>query len=264
MFSCPTFKKVEFVDLLVNAPYYGHLLNVHGVIGFKKINISEAQQQELCRRLGDFVNWIPNTNYSSLPIDPYYETLETELLNKKPKQKLLCEWSMNITRQVPSVGSILNNVVFQCDKRNGSTLLIDMRKVFNLLKNEWREFVRQIIWIEIDTGISRQMVEKHRNTNQEILIFSTEFSSDLEIRKQYKFVIGDQEINEEQTQLLKEVFDYILEMIHICNLNILEEWKWDEKDLLIVDDSCMLQATKGGFKYGSRIIHKQICTVSNF
>jgi alpha-ketoglutarate-dependent taurine dioxygenase len=260
MFSCPTFKKVEFIDLLVNAPYYGHLLNVHGVIGFKKIHITEAQQQELCRRIGDFAKWVPNTNNPTPITEPYYETLELELQNKKPKQKLVCEWSMGITRQPPSVGSVLNNVVFQCDKKHGSTLLIDMRKVFNLLKEEFKQFARQVVWVEVATGISRQMVEKHRNTNQEILIFSTEFNSESGEDKRYKFFVDGEEINKEQRLLLQEIFDQIVDIIYICNLNILEEWKWEEKDLLIVDDSCMFQATKSGFKYGSRIIHKQICT----
>ena len=66
MFSCPKFKKIEFIDLLVNASYYGHLLNIHGAVGFKKLNINEGQQHELARRLGDFVNWVPNTKNPNL------------------------------------------------------------------------------------------------------------------------------------------------------------------------------------------------------
>ena len=168
MFSCPTFKKVEFVDLLVNAPYYGHLLNVSGAIGFKKLNINEAQQQELARRLGDFVNWFPNTHFPNLIDNPFYETLEVELQNKKSRNEMIVEWSMDITKQSPIAGVLLNNVLFQCDKRSGSTLLVDMRKVYNLLKPKWQEFVDQIEWVDQETKISRKMVELHRNTNQKI------------------------------------------------------------------------------------------------
>ena len=85
MFSCPTFKKIEFIDLLVNAPYYGHLLNVHGVLAFKEICISEAQQNELCRRLGDLVNWVPNS-YEPTPLrEPFSESFELQLKKEKLK-----------------------------------------------------------------------------------------------------------------------------------------------------------------------------------
>lgn len=262
MFSCPTFKKIEFIDLLVNAPYYGHLLNISGAIGFKKLNINEAQQQELARRLGDFVNWFPNTKFSDLIENPYYETLAIELQNKKSRNEMIVEWSMDITRQSKIAGVLLNNVLFQCDKRAGSTLLIDMRKVYNLLKPEWKKFVDQIEWVDQETKIFRKMVELHRNTNQKILIFSTEFCSFLYENPRYKFFINGKELRSKQKTILSEILVEILDIIHICNLNILEEWKWNEKDLLIVDGSCMLQATKGGFKYGSRVIHKQVCVTT--
>lgn len=262
MFSCPTFKKVEFVDLLVNAPYYGHLLNVYGAVGFKKLNITEAQQQELARRLGDFANWSPNTQSPNFVDIPYYETLEVELKNKKSRNELIVEWSMDITRQSPIAGVLLNNVIFQCDKRAGSTLLIDMRKVYELLKPEWRQLVDQIEWVDKETNICRRMVELHRNTNQKILLFSTEFSDLSSDSPRYKFFINGIELSDEEKMILLEIISGVLDIIHICNLNILEEWKWNEKDLLIVDGSCMLQATKGGFKYGSRVIHKQICVAT--
>jgi hypothetical protein len=262
MFSCPTFKKVEFIDLLVNASYYAHLLNVYGAVGFKKINVTPAQQQELCRRLGDFVNWIPNSKFPTPSVEQYVQTLELELQSKKPRQKFLTELTMDITSQPASVGSILNNTVFQCNKKSGSTVLIDMRKVFNLLGAERKEVVNKIVWLDSETGISRLMVENHRNTNQKILIFSTEFSSGLDKDSRYRFFLDGDEVNQEQKKILKEIFDEILDIIHICNLNILEEWKWDEKDLLIIDDSCMMQATKGAFKYGSRIMIHQKCTAN--
>ena len=262
MFSCPTFKKVEFVDLLVNAPYYGHLLNIYGAIGFKKLNITEAQQQELARRLGDFVNWFPNTQSPDLIDDPYYETLEVELQNKKSRNEMIVEWSMDITRRSPIAGMLLNNVIFQCDKRAGSSLLVDMRKVYELLKPEWRQFIDQIEWVDKETKISRRMVELHRNTNQKILLFSTEFGDLSDEHPRYKFFINREELSDEEKKVFLKIIAEILDIIHVCNLNILEEWKWNEKDLLIVDGSCMLQATKGGFKYGSRVIHKQVCVAT--
>jgi hypothetical protein len=264
MFSCPTFKKVEFVDLLINAPYYGHLLNVSGAIGFKKINITEAQQYELARRLGDVVNWLPNSEYSDPPIPPMYETFESELSNKTPRKKLLVEWDMGLTQQNQSVGSLINNIVFSCSKQSGSTLMIDMRRIFSLLKHDfWKTFISQISWVNTQTKINGRLVKNHRNTNQPILQFSDDFvvqsNSQTQLNSNYKFFIDGRELDQEEIKLLIEIMDNIIDHIYVCNLNLIEEWTWDEKDLLILDNSCMLQATKGGFKLGARITHIQKC-----
>jgi alpha-ketoglutarate-dependent taurine dioxygenase len=265
MLSCPTFKKVEFIDLLVNAQYYGHLLNVHGVIGFKKINITEAQQYELSRRLGDFVNWVPNTSNSTSLIEPRYEKLESEIANKPKKQKLLVEWNMNQADKIRSVGSVISNTVFSCDRRAGSTLLMDMRKVFDLIQNEeWKEFISRIAWHDNETGISRSLVETHRNTNQKILMFFNELvvqsHSKTEINPRYRFFYKGEELDSEQKDMFVEIVKSMFEIIYVSNLDLIEEWKWNEKDLLIVDDSCMRQATKGGFRVGARVMIHQKCT----
>ena len=267
MFSCPTFKKIEFIDLLVNAQYYGHLLNVHGVIGFKKININEAQQYELSRRLGDFVNWIPNSSNPKPLIEPRYEKLELEIANKPKKQKLLVEWNMNQADKIRSVGSVMNNIIFSCDRKAGSTLLMDMRKVFNLIPNEeWKEFISRIAWYDTETGISRGLVETHRNTNQKILMFFNElviqFDSKTEINPRYRFFHNGEELDSEQKDMFVEIVENMFEIIYVSNLDLIEEWKWNEKDLLIVDDSCMRQATKGGFRVGARVMIHQKCTAT--
>jgi hypothetical protein len=265
MFSCPKFKKIEFIDLLVNASYYGHLLNIHGAVGFKKLNITEGQQHELARRLGDFVNWVPNTKNPNLVFESFHETLELEIINKPPKQKLLVEWNMGQRDEVRSVGSILNNINFGCDKRSGSTLLMDMRKVFDLIQfQEWKDFLSEVKWVDRETGLSRNLVEIHRNTKQKILMFFDELviehDSKTKPNPRYKFFVYGEEIDSEQKDLFVQIINSVFEIIYVCNLNLLEEWQWNEKDLLIVDDSCMRKATKGGFKYGSRIMIHQKCS----
>lgn len=263
MFSCPIFQKVEFIDLLVNAPYYGHLLNVHGVLAFPKINISGAQQNELCRRLGDFVNWVPNSN-NPVPLkEPFIESFEPELTSKKKKTPFLTEFSMNVLDRNPSVGSVLNN--FGRTERAGSILLADMRKVFNSISTtERKEFISKIVWLEVNTNVVRRMVEYHRNTNQKILLYNSFFKKESETEK-YRFFIDGKEINEEQRLLLSEIFQEIDEMLYVCNLYIVEEWKWKDKDLLIIDDSCMMRATKAKrtMRHGDYLSRHQICTATN-
>lgn len=263
MFSCPTFQQVEFIDLLVNAPYYGHLLNVHGVLAFREIGISEGQQNELCRRLGDFVNWVPNSNNATPLREPFYESFELELTNRKIKKPLLTEFSMNVLDQNPSVGSVLNNR--RSNQRAGSILFADMRKVFNLISTtERKEFISKIVWLEVNTNVVRRMVEYHRNTNQKILLYNSVFEKGSENEK-YRFFIDGQEISQEQRLLLSEIFKEINEILFVCNLYVLEEWKWKEKDLLIIDDSCMMRATKAKrtMRHGDYVGKHQICTAIN-
>ena len=263
MFSCPTFQQVEFIDLLVNAPYYGHLLNVHGVLAFKEIGISEAQQNELCRRLGDLVNWVPNSHEPTPLREPFSESFELQLKKRKVKKPLLTEFSMNVLDRNPPVGSVLNNL--RGNQRAGSVLLIDMRKVFNLISTtERKEFISKIVWLEVNTNVVRRMVEHHRNTNQKILLYHSTFEKGSETEK-YRFFIDGKEINQEQRLFLSEIFKEINEILFVCNLHVLEEWTWKEKDLLIIDDSCMMRATKAKrtMKHGDYVGTHQICTAIN-
>ena len=263
MFSCPTFQQVEFIDLLVNAPYYGHLLNVHGVLAFKKIGISEAQQNELCRRLGDFVNWVPNSHNPTPLREPFYESFESELTNRKVNKTLLTEFSMNVLDQPPSVGSVLNNR--RSNQRAGSILLIDMRKVFNLISTiERKDFLSKIVWLEVNTNVVRRLVEYHRNTNQKILLYHSAFEKGSETEK-YRFFIDGQELDEKQRLFLSDIFQEVNEILFVCNLHVLEEWVWKEKDLLIVDESCMIKATKAKrtMRPGDYVGKHQICTAIN-
>lgn len=247
--------ETSFDEVMKNINFYINSFKNDGILIFKKINISEQQQVQLLKKMGDICNWYPNST-----VDMYTKYIEnhTNLLKKTKgcTDRMILEYHLEcMNYQEPQHAGIWNMIKFKCSRDSGKTSFINSTYILNQLPQEYVDFLRRASILHIHSGIYRPeslhyphpALMRHPLTNAEILRI------DYKLGKFQKLFSINNQLPSKKDVLL---FDNII--LDICNIIYARSesddvwYSWDEGDVIIPDLLLMYHAVSGGFDFNER------------
>jgi hypothetical protein len=271
----PTYNDLTVKDVVLNKQFYLEELTKNKLIGFKKLNLTTDEYKELVLEIC-FLNKKNNENFYLAEknnhqnlYQPNKETLSKSKIDSFKK------WCMHVDIDVTlsSSNNILENNLhtsyvsmymrtFNCDKTSGKTLLLDLTKLYNNCPNHFRSLL-------LDAKLEHHLAEpeefnlntemhvvKNCNTSvpviffplrthpltKETILFWPTYSS-------AKLQGGSKPWFEEFKKWIKEQLD---------DSNNWHTWEWDEGDVLIFDNRCMIHTFTPGWTPDERVFDQII------
>jgi hypothetical protein len=279
------FENLSFNQILDNKEYYQKKIIDNKLIGFKKIQLSDNEHEKIASTITgvDEFYWIKKYNHHTL-YQPDKETATKEDI------KNFRDWCMHldVTPIIDKSNNILDNnshssyvsmnmKTFKCDKKYGKTVFLDLIKLNNfcpdyfkqkLLKSKLEYHISkakdfnidapkklEVNRAEYDSDLEAEIANAkidpisgifyafrtHPVTKETILFWPTYLSSQL--------VGGSKPWFEEFKLWIKSYLDEESNWI---------EWLWDEGDILIFDNKCMLHSFTPGWKPEERVFSQII------
>lgn len=252
--------KTTLEEVIENIDFYINSFKIDGILIFKKLNISEQQQINLLKKLGDLCNWYPNnttdmyTRYTEN--HSHLLSISDEMINTGP-QEILLNYHLECTNYLePQHAAVWNMTNFKCAKGSGKTSFINSMYVLKQLPDEYIDFLRRSYVLHIHSGVyepdkmhyPHKALPVHPLTNREIL--RIDYQPTISYQKLFSV---DNQLPSKKDQLL---FDKIIDLVRSV---ILEKSKsedvwysWDEGDVLVPDLLLMYHAVRGGFGFNER------------
>jgi alpha-ketoglutarate-dependent taurine dioxygenase len=229
------------------------------IIAFRGANCSESEQQKLMTLLGDALGWWPNSLESDNPF--YYETHHRTMSEERASDKssMMLGWHLEhvTNKDLIYVSALwcMNN--FKCDPQSGTTLFVDVVKIFESLPEEDRVFLEGII-VEAtpvkagnaagnDTG-RYKFIAPH-------WVLGIGVPRPILTRSHDNRVVSlhGKEPSEEESHRFDVLCDHIIDQV-ISNEDIRYVHSWEEGDMLLLDIFRNAHAVTGGFNQGDRTL----------
>ena len=248
--------------------YIDKFLN-EAIVGFKNLNLTEQQQRTILCKIGDKLNFLPNSKYQ---IGHRYVEAHDNALTvypNKSKEQLVVLWHVEhcSLAHSPFIG-VWNMTKHECSSDCGNTLFIDSWEMYNSMPQKWREFLDKC---EIKDIMSGALAESFHETSEfESLdghtyksvsrkaIHTDPITGIKSIRLNcipvYERLISfdGQKPTEEQQTELNAITQMYRHKIHNETDKYCQVWSWEKGDLVIPNLARMLHAVRGGFNYGER------------
>lgn len=223
----------------------------NSIVGIRGIRLTEEEQLQLVKDLGDIAGWVPNN--SDTFSHKYIENHSSNSSVKKSTgDQIILSWHLehvDYDEYIPLVAGVWNMRVFNCDPESGKTYFIDSRKIFKYLFSEKeKEFLRRCkaTWVEDDSDGEKyrnyvNAVQNHWKTSEEQIRIELYHSSGTEL-----YLIDGREPNlEEKTEFFNLVKKFEYEVFNNEEIRIIH--RWEEGDILIPDLFSLAHAVTGGF-----------------
>jgi len=250
-----------------------------GFLHFKNLNPTKQQEWDIMCAIGDVVGWNPNSALSNDPIPPYLpahdesHSVSFQTWGIKPtKDQMLIPWHMEHPHKLnPPIGVLWHMIKFECSSTSGKTYLVNMRKMFEELPEDWKSFLinseifsfystnpQGIINAESQESkvALRKIVVPHFYTKENTLRMSF-FEKETIHKNKGKIV------DLEETSKFIEIQNYIKNHL-ILDGHLIKKISWQKGDVVIADLFTMAHCVMGGFKEGTRVLSRIWCYKNHF
>lgn len=248
--------------------YIDKFLN-EAIVGFKSLNLTEQQQRTLLCKIGDKLNFLPNSKY---PKGHRYVEAHDNALSifpNKSKDELVVLWHIehcSVTHS-PFIG-VWNMTKHNCSSESGNTLFIDSWEIYKKFPKPWQDFLDKCEIMDIMRGKLAENFDENSEFNSldghtyksvpRKAIFTDPITGIKSIRINcilvYEKLVsfdGRKPTVDEQN-FLNSIIDIYRSKIYNDQDTFCQYWSWEKGDLLIPNLSRMLHAVRGGFNYGER------------
>jgi alpha-ketoglutarate-dependent taurine dioxygenase len=255
---------IEFPGIdavLENVDFYKDKLISDSVICFRNANLTQEEQFLFGKKLGNLIGWHHLNNLSE-----YIEnhSRKAEVLPNGPDD-IIVEWHIEHTYYSnPIVAATWNMYKFNTDNNNGKTYFVDTNVIFEMLSNQEKEFLLDIVitepqfikdaqlkagFLSKNTNLLDQhpIIDKHWLTNKPIIRFMI-------LPEPYMvelFSYKGKDPSEESLNYFKSLIRKIEKMI-MEDESIRIVHRWQEGDLIIPDLFKLAHAVTGGFRSEDR------------
>lgn len=258
-----------YEEIIKNLDKYIDIFLNEAIVGFKKLYLTEQQQRTILCRIGDKLNYLPNSHY---PKGHRYAEAHDNALSvfpNTPKDELVVKWHIehcSVTHS-PFIG-VWNMIKHECSSDSGNTLFIDSWEIYKSLPQDWQQFLDKCDIKDIMEGYLAEDFDEtsefgsldgytYRSVPRKA-IFTDPTTGFKSIRANCitvfeKLISFDgREPTEEEQEKLNTIVDYYREIAMENKDQFWQYWVWDEGDLLIPNLQRMLHAVCGGFNFDER------------
>ena len=223
----------------------------NSIVGIRGVRLTEEEQLQLVRDLGDIAGWFPN---NSEPFNHKY--IENHSANSSVEassnDELILSWHLervDYDEYVLLVAGVWNMRLFNCDPESGKTYFIDSRKVFQkIYSEEEKTFLRgcRAYWVEqTPKGDTRtnyvNIVQPHWKTQEEQIRVELHHMAAIKLHK-----VNNNDPTLEEIAIFESLMKRFAEEVENNeDLRIIHKWK--EGDILIPDLFSLAHAVTGGF-----------------
>lgn len=221
------------------------------IVGIKGLHLTEEEQLQLVKDLGDRAGWFPNNseNFNHKYVENH--SSNSSVANSDGDTVVL-HWHLehvDYDEHIPLVAGVWNMRVFNCDKEAGKTYFIDSRKLYkNIYTDEEKEFLRgcRISWEETYHGDTlhknyANLVQNHWKTGDEQIRIELHQLSSTELYT----IFGDTPTEDQKIRFKELTRRFETEVRENEDLRVVH--RWEEGDILIPDLFSMAHAVTGGF-----------------
>lgn len=235
------FRLSEIVDLQTK----------NSIVGIRGIRLTEEEQLQLVKDLGDIAGWAPNNN------DTFnHKYIENHSSNSSVKRstgdQIILSWHLehvDYDEYIPLIAGVWNMRVFNCDPESGKTYFIDSRKIFkSIYSEEEKNFLRncRAVWTESEPDGKKyvnyvNVIQNHWSTDEEQLRIELHHLAETEL---YLYD-GNSPTPEEKENFLGLIKRFEQEVQTNEDIRIVH--KWEEGDILLPDLFSLAHAVTGGF-----------------
>ena len=221
------------------------------IVCIRGTNATKAEQLEITKRLGDVLDWTPNTKTDFL-----HEYTENHSRNPSAPSSagddIVLSWHIehpDYDNYNPLVAGVWNMQKFTCSSDVGMTYFMDSRDVYEgLFSEEEKDFLRKAesSWVEMyseDREITNnaKVVARHWIDGRELIRLEMH---QLPTVKLFKF--DGQDPTEEQEAFFQKMVSKFVDEVD-TNADLVLAHHWQEGDILIPDLHTMIHAVTGGF-----------------
>lgn len=270
------YKDVTPEYIIENINLYIDDFLLKGFLHFKNLNPTKQQEWDIMCAIGDIVGWNPNSALSNDPIPPYLpahnesHSVSFQAHEKNPlKNEMLIPWHMEHPYRInPPIGVLWHMVKFECSSGSGKTYLVNMKKMFEELPDDWQIFLinseifsfystnSQGIFQEETKVKTRNIVVPHYYTKKNTLRMSF-------FEKETIYKNNGEIASLEHTSKFVEIQNYIRNHL-LLDGHLVEKINWKQGDVVIADLFTMAHCVMGGFEEGTRVLSRIWCYKNHF
>ncbi len=226
------------------------------IVGIRGLRLSEAEQLQLVRDLGDIVGWFPNNSE-----DFNHKYIENHSSNRwvdgSTGDQVILDWHLehvDYDDYIPIVAGVWNMQNFKGSSDNGKTYFMDARKVYELATSEEdKDFLKKTraMWPEeyeknVYTTCYVDAIQNHWLSEEPQIRLELTHIDEAEL---YEFD-GGIPTEEEKTKFKEVALRFSDQVWNNEDLRIVH--RWEEGDILIPDLFALAHAVTGGFKSEER------------
>lgn len=258
-----------YEEIIQNLDNYIDIILNRAIVGFKKIYLTEQQQRTILCKIGDKLNYLPNSKYPKG--HRYIENHDNALsiFPNTPKDELVVKWHIEhcSVSYAPFIGA-WNMLRQKCSSDCGNTLFIDSWEIYKTFPEDWKIFLDKCIIKDIMEGelaenfnqtsefesldgyIYKSVHRKAISTNP-ITGFKSIRANCITVDEQLISFDGRIPTEKEQEKLRHIIEEYRNRAMSDME-GLWQYWAWDEGDLLLPNLERMLHAVRGGFNRNER------------
>lgn len=258
-----------YEEIIENLDKYIDIFLNQAIVGFKNLYLTEQQQRTILCKIGDKLNYLPNSKYPNG--HRYVENHDNALtvFPNKSKEELVVLWHIEhcSVSHSPFIG-IWNMKKHLCSSDSGNTLFIDSWEIYKNFPKDWQDFLDKCEIMDIMQG---QLAEDFDKTSEfksldgftyksvpRKAIFVDPITAIKSIRINcipvYEKLISfdGKKPTADQQNTLNNIIDAYRTTAYGEQDNLWQYWEWNEGDLIIPNLQRMLHAVRGGFNFGER------------
>ena len=261
--------ETSYEEIIQNIDKYIDIFLNKAIVAFKKINLTEQQQRTILCKIGDRLNYLPNTTY---PKGHRYLEKHDNALTVYPnrsKDDIVVKWHVEhcSVSHSPYIG-IWNMLKFECESGSGKTLFIDSSEIYENFPKSWQDFIDKCTIKDImhgylaenfDETSEFESLDGHTYKSVERKAISIDPITGIKsirincipVQEKLVSIDGRKPTTKEQDTLNAIVDEYRNRVYNEPNI-LWQYWNWDKGDLLIPNLERMLHAVCGGFDYDQR------------
>lgn len=237
-------------EVINNLDFYKEKLLKESVIVFRNANLTYEEQSYLHKEMGKYFGWY--TYVRDEKVDRYIENHEKrELVNTSNADDVMVAWHMEFPEYETSIlVGTWNMIKFTTDSENGKTYFLDSGILYNLLPQEWQEFLsNSLVEVIYRTEIKPYCpIRLHWITEQPVVrLMLPHKDEELYRLVSYK---GEPATNKDK-EMFNKIFMWIENYVKNNDENRIVH-KWQQGDLLFSDIFKLMHAVTGGFNPADR------------
>jgi alpha-ketoglutarate-dependent taurine dioxygenase len=226
------------------------------IVGIRGLRLSEEEQLQLVRDLGDVVGWFPKNseNFNHKYIENHSSNRWVE---GSTGDQVILDWHLehvDYDDYIPIVAGVWNMQNFKGSSDNGKTYFIDARKVYELATSEEdKEFLKKsrATWPEeyekdVYTKCYVDAIQSHWLSEEPQIRLELTHIDEAELHE----FNGDTPTEEEKARFKEVALRFSDQIWNNEELRIVH--RWEEGDILIPDLFALAHAVTGGFKSEER------------
>jgi alpha-ketoglutarate-dependent taurine dioxygenase len=241
-----------FDHITNNIDFYAKKLLQDSIWCIRDANFSESQQQEIMKKLGDYLGWFPN---SIQPKFSSYLESHSRTENRMSDNEILVFWHIEHPQDKnPIIAASWNMNKFICNEESGKTYFYNTADMLERMPKEWQDFLlkSKIYKMGNREGTKNfynkkrffilDAVQKHWHTEQLTIRMPIIPGIIENILIEYDGHYPTQQ----EKEYFKKIYNYYRrQIINDADNRLVHKWK--QGDFLVPDLFKMAHAVTGGF-----------------